>query len=58
MLRNIRGTDVTSRRNVQDLTNERNVMLRNIQGQTLQVKGMYRDRHYKREECTVDRDYM
>ena len=33
-----------------DITSERNV-----QGQTLQGRGMYKDRHYKGEECNDDR---
>ena len=36
-----------------DITSERNV-----QGWTLQLRGMYRDIDYKCEECTGDRHYM
>ena len=44
MLRNVQRMDITIERNVQE--------------RTLQVKGMYRDGHYKLEECTVDGKYM
>ena len=53
--RNVQGTDMSSERKVQgtDMSSERNV-----QGTECQVRGMYRDRQVKCEECTRNITYM
>ena len=59
-IRNVQKKDITIKRNVwgTDITSDGKLLGmditigRNVQGLTLQLEGMYRDRHYNWKECT------